>query len=112
MFLGHPIGASIDKIGFGSSCKWFLVQSDISEDYVTYEFYKENILEHSMIDGIKLINDNELINILKTTQCYSWKEIMNLLRNWQKDFKECFRMSTGLFHTIAVQRPIFIAYKY
>jgi hypothetical protein len=109
---GTPIGTSIDKIGFGSTCIWFSIQPDIKDDYVICEFFKGIIEDDSLIKGINIIDDKKLYDTFESTLCYSWKEIIDLLRTWQIEFKDHFYMCRGLFNTIPVQKPVFIAYKF
>lgn len=107
--IGVPIGSRIEEVGFGAKCKWFYPKenSDCIFSHCLVDKSSLNCIKKS--DNVSELKEDEIVNIMQRIKKRSWKEILELLKNWYwKERQEAF---TSFGFWVRGQRPIFVVYK-
>ncbi|MBS4746141.1 hypothetical protein V2J31_17155 [Bacillus safensis] len=107
--VASPIATQIEELGFGAFCQWFEVFSDvrIDNDSVSNVLNKEINYIGEFIP--KAIDDKNLLKILKKSDIYTWKEIIEIIEEWYYEYTSYAGLN--MFHTYSGQKPLFLIYK-
>jgi hypothetical protein len=107
-----PIGTGIENIGFGSKCKWFQIDADIIANCIEYRFFDDFIEPDCVMEGIRLLDDMKINELLHSAPKKSWSEIIELIKVWNEAYTNHYFSfhSRNLFNTYSGYKPVFIVY--
>ena len=106
--IGVPIGSRVEEIGFGARCHWFYPEKN-AISYSTCVINKNSMELVKFDKAISVLNEYEIIDLMKCAKTRNWKEIIMLLKTWY--MYETNNSYNGFGFWVRGQRPIFIVYK-